>query len=204
MNGIIVCVRKTVPRLLSILKMRWCLCVWQLWHIAKHNCTTLSCWRILQITFDFPRPDYWTMASFLNHKWQQLYQKSFANFQLLPQIPQICIPKLSAKITSKVCQPKIFSPKFSLKKDNTAEPSFLSYQSNDKYFAYLNNVFSVRSSGLRQNVLIFFFFKNWLGYIASNCRKRLPVLKRHKSMCPNCFSKLWGKQWNFGAAQIGG
>ena len=75
-----------------------------------------SCWRILQITFDFPRPDYWTMASFLNHKWQQLYQKSFANFQLLPQIPQIFIPKLSAKITSKFFQPKIFSAKFSTKK----------------------------------------------------------------------------------------
>ena len=195
MNGIIVCVRKTVPRLLSILKMRWCLCVWQLWHIAKHNCTTLSCWRILQITFDFPRPDYWTMASFLNHKWQQLYQKSFANFQLLPKIPQIFIPKLHLKF---------FSPKFSTKKDNTAEPSFLSYQSNDKYFAYLNNVSASAHRGWDKMFWFFFFFKNWLGYIASNCRKRLPVLKRHKSMCPNCFSKLWGKQWNFGAAQIGG
>ena len=47
-------------------------------------------------------------------------------------------------------------------------------------------------------VWTFFFFKNWLGYIASNCRKRLPQLKRHKSTCPNCFSKLWVKQWNFG------
>ena len=201
MNGIIVCVRKTVPRLLSILKMRWCLCVWQLWHIAKHNCTTLSCWRILQITFDFPRPDYWTMASFLNHKWQQLYQKSFANFQLLPQIPQISIPKLSAKITSKFFQPKIFSAKFSTKK--IILQNRVSFHIN-QILCLSKQCFQRPLIGAETKCFVFFFFKNWLGYIASNCRKRLPVLKRHKSMCPNCFSKLWGKQWNFGAAQIGG
>ena len=67
-------------------------------------------------------------------------------------------------------------------------------------FTILHNVFSNTAlfRGWGRLFELFFFFKNWLGYIASNCRKRLPLLKRHKSMCPNCFSKLWGKQWNFG------